>query len=244
MKPYFDDGQVTVYLADCLAVIEGFPEASVDLVITDPPYSSGARTDSERQVRPPMLRALKEADWFSHDTMTTWGFSWFLRAVLVALRPKLTPGAHLYLFCDWRQTPNVYAMLESAGYRVNHCLVWAKTHYGMGTWWRNQHEHIVFASLGLPAPMLDRGAGSVLHYPAVSAAARVHPTEKPAGLIGRLLGAVPGRVVFDPFMGSGPVLKAAKAAGRRAIGCDINPAHCQTAAERLAQLALPLEVVA
>ena len=137
-------------------------------------------------------------------------------------------------------TPTLYGMFESCGYRVNHCLVWDKGHYGMGTWWRNQHENILFASLDMPAPMLDRGMGTVLACPAVSPAARVHPTEKPLPLIARLMAAVPGQTVLDPFMGSGPVLRAAKALGRRAIGCDVNPLHCQTAVDRLAQQVLPL----
>lgn len=187
-----------------------------------------------------MLRSMEDEDWFSHDAMTTWGFSWFLRGVLVDLRPKLVEGAHLYIFCDWRQTPNLYGMLESCGYRVNHCLVWEKEHYGMGTWWRNQHENIVFASLGIPAPMLDRGMGSVIRYPAVSSQARVHPTEKPIGLIRRLMRAVPGNAILDPFAGAGPVLRAAKELGRHAIGVDVNPQHCQTALRRLAQQVLPL----
>jgi len=35
----------------------------------------------------------------------------------------------------------VGGMLEARGFRVNHCLVWDKAHFGMGTYWRNQHEN-------------------------------------------------------------------------------------------------------
>lgn len=88
---------------------------TVGLIITDPPYSSGARTDSEKQVRGAMLRSMEDADWFSHDAMTTWGFSWFIRSVFTDLRQKLAPHGHVYVFIDWRQTPNVYGMLEACG---------------------------------------------------------------------------------------------------------------------------------
>jgi site-specific DNA-methyltransferase (adenine-specific) len=240
VTPYFERDGVAVFNADCLQVIEAQDDRSLDLVITDPPYSSGARTDSERQVRGAMLRSMEDEDWFSHDQMTTWGFQWFLRSVFVALRPKLTEGAHVYLFCDWRMAPTVYGLMESCGYRVNHCLVWAKDHYGMGTYWRNQHEHIVFASLGMPADMLNRGMGSVLHGPAVSPQARVHPTEKPLWLVQKIMAAAPGHRVIDPFCGSGPVLRAAGNLGRRAIGCDVNPHHCAVAAQRLEQTVLAL----
>lgn len=155
------------------AIVRMADVGEVDAIITDPPYSSGARRDADKQVRGAMLRGMDDADWFSHDTMTAWGFSWFLRALFAEARPHLSAGAHLYVFCDWRQTPNVYAVLESCGYRVNHCLVWRKPHYGMGSCWRNQHENIVFASLGMPAPMLNRGVGSVLDAGNVAQADRL-----------------------------------------------------------------------
>jgi site-specific DNA-methyltransferase (adenine-specific) len=124
-------------------------------------------------------------------------------------------------------------MLEACGYRVNQCLVWDKAHFGMGTYWRNQHENIVFASAGMPSPMLDRGMGSVLTCPAVSPTARLHPTEKPIALLSRIIEAIPGETVLDPFMGSGPTAVAAMDCGRRFVGCEINPHHFDTARRRV-----------
>lgn len=224
-------GDATLYLGDAADIARSL--SGIDLILTDPPYSSGARTDSERQVRGSMLRGMEDADWFSHDAMTTWGFNWFIRSIFTELRQRLSEGAHVYLFIDWRQTPNVYGMLEACGYRVNHCLVWKKAHFGMGTYWRNQHENIVFASNGMPADMLDRGMGSVLECRGVSPDARVHPTEKPVDLLVSILDAVPGETVLDPFMGSGSTGVAAMRAGRKFIGCEINPHHFETACQRV-----------
>lgn len=238
MKPYFEKDGITIYHGDCREILPTLPK--VDLVLTDPPYGSGARRDAERQVRGAMLRSMEDADWFSHDSMTTWGMTWFLRGVLTALRATLSEGAHLYIFTDWRMTPTVYGMAEAHGYRVNHCLVWDKGHFGMGAYWRNQHENIVFASLGKPAEMRDHGAGSVLTFPTVSPAARVHPTEKPAPLMRYILEAAPDGTVLDPFCGSGPTLVAARDLGRKAIGIEIEERYCEIAAKRLAQNLLPL----
>jgi site-specific DNA-methyltransferase (adenine-specific) len=182
-----------------------------------------------------MLRSMEDEDWFSHDAMTTWGFNWFLSSILGPLRRVLAEGSHLYWFTDWRMTPTIYGMLEAHGYRVNHCLVWAKTHFGMGSYWRNQHENIVFASAGQPTQMLDRGMGSVITSRGVSPIAREHPTEKPLELITTLMRAVPGDVILDPFMGSGTTLRAAKDLGRKAIGIEIEERYCEIAVQRLAQ---------
>ena len=237
MTPYYQDDACTIYHGDCRDVL---PNVSADLVVTDPPYASGARRDAERQVRGAMLRSLEQADWFSHDAMTAWGFTWFLRSVLSALRPQLPEGTHVYVFSDWRQTPNVYGMIEAAGYRVSHCLVWAKPHFGMGTYWRNQHENIVFASHGQPAPMRARNAGSVLAFPNVRPESRLHPTEKPTRLLETIMNAAPGDRVLDPFMGSGSTLVAAKNLGRKAIGIELEERYCEIAAKRLSQEVLPL----
>ncbi len=233
MKPYYERGGVTIFHGDCRDILPQLE--SVDLVLTDPPYCSGARRDADRQVRGAMLRSLEDEDWFSNDAMTTWGFEWFLRSMLTQLRPRLLKGSHLYFFTDWRMQPVLYAMLESCGFRVNHSLVWDKGHFGMGAYWRNQHEHIVFASLGMPNEMLDHGRGSVLTCRAVSPDSRIHPTEKPIELIREIITAVPGDLILDPFMGSGTTLRAAKDLGRRAIGIEIEEKYCEIAVKRLAQ---------
>ena len=38
MKPYYQEETVTVYQGDCLEVMRDLPDASVDAVVTDPPY--------------------------------------------------------------------------------------------------------------------------------------------------------------------------------------------------------------
>ena len=168
--------------------------------------------------------------------MTAWGFSWFLRALLAEARGHLEEGAHVYVFSDWRQTPNVYAILASTGYRVNHCLVWRKAHYGMGSYWRNQHENIVFASLGTPADMEDRSLGSVLDASNVPTRLRRHPTEKPLALVKQLVRAIPARVILDPFMGSGTTGTtgaACQALDREFVGIELKPRHFEVARQRL-----------
>jgi site-specific DNA-methyltransferase (adenine-specific) len=38
VEPYWTDGQVTLHLGDCLAVLPSLPDASIDAVVCDPPY--------------------------------------------------------------------------------------------------------------------------------------------------------------------------------------------------------------
>jgi site-specific DNA-methyltransferase (adenine-specific) len=84
---------------------------------------------------------------------------------------------------------------------------------------------------------------SVIEAPSMHGRA-IHPTEKPVDVLDPLIRyAVPaGGMILDPFAGSGSTLAAARAAGRRAIGVEINPEYAHRAAVRLA--AQPVEQAA
>jgi DNA modification methylase len=125
------------------------------------------------------------------------------------------------------------AAIESAGWSLRACLVWDKEWFGMGNGFRQQAEFILHASKGVADNFLRHDLGTVFREK--RAAADVHPTQKPSGLVRDLLSAVPGDLILDPFMGSGTTLRAAKDLGRRAVGIDIEERYCEIAAKRLAQ---------
>jgi site-specific DNA-methyltransferase (adenine-specific) len=99
-----------------------------------------------------------------------------------------------------------------------------------------------------PISFDDRGGASRFFYTAKASRSdrgegNTHPTVKPSDLMKWLctLVAPPnGGTILDPFMGSGTTLYAAKEMGMRAIGIDLDEAHCEIAAKRCAQGVLAL----
>jgi site-specific DNA-methyltransferase (adenine-specific) len=70
---------------------------------------------------------------------------------------------------------------------------------------------------------------------------RWHPTQKPESVMRWAIRQTPETVrsVFDPFMGSGTSLVAAKRLGIPSVGIDVSEAYCEIAAQRLQQEVLP-----
>ena len=64
-----------------------------------------------------------------------------------------------------------------------------------------------------------------------------HPTQKPEGIIERMILASSndGDVVLDPFSGSGTTLRVCQQLGRNAIGFELNPDYVTLTKERLSE---------
>ncbi len=84
----------------------------------------------------------------------------------------------------------------------------------------------------------QRFAPRIFRYRAVG---KQHPTQKPEQLMHWCIRhAGDPQFIFDPFMGSGTTLVAAKRLGRKAIGIELEEKYCEIAAKRLQQGALDL----
>jgi DNA modification methylase len=243
VKPYYEHAGITIYHGDALAVLSAVDQMQgspfVDAVLMDPPYASGARTEAAKSSSGSMLRGQRwAAKPIENDQMTTAGFVWLMREVLLLCRERLCEGASVLSFIDWRQWPNLVGAAESVNLRVQAMLIWDKQSMGLGNGFRVRHELIMHAANGVPN-VFDRSTPNVIQCARDDNAD--HPSPKPVPLVERLLDVVvpPSGIVLDPFMGAGATLVAAKNLGRRAIGIEIEERYCEIAARRLAQGVLP-----
>ena len=241
LQPYYEADGVTIYHGDCLEVAAELETGSVDVVFTDPPYSSGARNSVQIRSRGSMRRAEGKYGrdrWIGSDNLTSHGFQMLMRLLAVECLRLTVKDGHYFSFIDWRQYPVLAGVVESAGWAIRSLLVWDKGSFGMGNGFRQQAEFCLHASHGIGDNFVRHDIGTVIKLP--RPAADVHPTQKPEAFVAIALSAVPGDRVFDPFVGSGTTLVAARVAGRRAIGIDNREENCEIAAERLAQTVLTL----
>lgn len=98
---------------------------------------------------------------------------------------------------------------------------------------RNEYENLRRPfSLKRTGPVSD-----VWNFDTVAPYAGKHPCEKPQALLRHMIdvSSRPGDLILDPFAGSGSTLIAARDAGRRATGIEMDLGYCRRIAERLSQ---------
>lgn len=224
---------------------EGF---AADLLVTDPPYSSGGMYRADRVQR--TGHKYSSADGcgrpdFAGDnrdqrSYLLWSDLWLREALRV-----VRSGAACVIFTDWRQAPTMIDAVQVAGWVYRGLAVWDKTESARPQkgWFRSQAEFMVLGTAG-PQSIdysreTDRATVGVFRYPAPRE--RLHQTEKPRGLLESILMTRGDwQTVLDPFAGGGSTLLASRELGRRAIGIEIDPGYCDVIAGRLAQSLLPI----
>lgn len=222
-EPYYQDDSCTIYCGDCREIIAdigmsalGFPR----LLLTDPPYGIDWNTSYSR-----FTNLMTSAPRVDHAKIENDTDSQAMQFALQIDLQKIVWGAHLspwlisktgsWLVWD-KRFDNGVAMLADA-----ELAYWSK---GAGVY---IHKHTWQGMIG------DKSG---------TPRKRLHPNEKPVGLLRWCLQLVPdAQTILDPFMGSGTTLVAAKLEGRRAVGIEISEKYCEIAANRLRQRVLNFE---
>lgn len=239
-----DFPQNGIYTGDALCCLRDIPDRSVDAFVMDPPYCSGAISESKRtRAKGQGLRSksIERFGWFIGDNMGTAGLTYLLRSIAIEARRICKPTSSLFTFCDWRMIPALEPAIESTGLRWQGLIVWDKGHMGLGAGFRCQHEIIMHFTFGAPS-YYDRGTANVLYSQRVPSNERLHQTQKPIDLLNQLIHvAVPaGGIVCDPFCGSGSTCVSAKILGRRYLAFEIDPDIAELARNRVRNTQPPL----
>ncbi|MBK4733790.1 DNA-methyltransferase [Noviherbaspirillum pedocola] len=249
-----DDWRNRVFCEDALSGLARLPEASIDLIIADPPYGLGKDygNDSDK------LEARAYLEWTER---------WIDAAL-----PKLKASGSLYIFLTWRYSPEVFVMLKQRMTMLNE-IIWdrrvpsmggstrrySSVHDTVGFFAKGRDYHFDLDAVRIPydeqtkkarsrsifvgAKWLELGYNpkdvwSVSRLHREHREREDHPTQKPLEIIERMVKAScpPGGVVLDPFMGSGTTAVAARRCGRDFTGFELNLEYCKLIDSRLAAL--------
>lgn len=236
MEPYYQDESCTIYHGDALSVLPSLPTSSVDALLTDPPYSSGGLYRIDR-AGSASNKYDTSGPGFSGDgrdqrSWTAWVGAWSW----LALRITKSSG-HAFIFSDWRQLPAATDALQLGGWIWRGIVVWDKKWVARpirGRFHRTS-EFVVWGTNGALTEVTDDCPNGIVS--GVPERNKLHMAQKPVFVMRHLLRVVPQSpaMILDPFMGAGSTLVAAREAGHKAIGIEMEESYCEIAAKRLSQ---------
>lgn len=211
---------VELWLGDALEVMTLV--RGVDLICTDPPYNFS--TSSAGVKMNFWGDAVNSAYWFSAV------YRGYLETI-GAGRPAV-----IWQFLNWKTFIPLQKAVWDAGLKFDSMLIWDKEWIGPGgeIGLRPSYEMIAFSSVA-GAAIPNRGLPDIWRCKWASARPSGHPAEKPEQLMKQLILASPGKVVCDPFMGSGTTGCAAVRNGRHFIGVEIDERYFDIACRRISE---------
>jgi site-specific DNA-methyltransferase (adenine-specific) len=124
MTPYFKDRSLTLFAGDCREVMPQLPEASVDAIVTDPPYDLvGASRNGSRRINNPDTPAGRHGRGFMGHEWDGTGVAFEVATWEAALR-LARPGAWMLVFGGRRTHHRVTCAIEDGGWEVFEEIIW------------------------------------------------------------------------------------------------------------------------
>jgi len=225
---------------DAVELLRNLPDCSVDLIVADPPYNLGKDYGNNHD-----LKGFDEYIEFSKN--------WLTEASRV-----LKPTGTIYVFMGVRFISYLYDILDrDLNLFFNTWIVWHYTQgLGKTKGFSPRHDDIlmftkskkfIFNLDNVRVPqkyyrarnnMRGANPGDVWNFSHVhycNPNRQNHPTQKPEGLIERMVKASSneGSFVLDPFSGSGTTLRVCQQLKRNAIGFELNPEYVNMTKIRL-----------
>ena len=205
-----------------------------DMIFADPPYflsSGGISVQSGKVV------CVDKGDWdksLSQKDINAFNMKW-----LSLCREKLKDNGTIWISGTYHNIFSVANCLTQLGYKILNVVTWAKTNPPPNIscrYFTYSTEFIIWARKKEKVPHYynyelmkhingDTQMTDVWRLPAIAPwekACTKHPTQKPLGLLSRIILAStqPGAWILDPFAGSSTTGIAANLLGRRFLGIE------------------------
>jgi len=262
-SPYHDKDNITLYCGDNCEVMLELPPASVDLVVTSPPYDDlrtygghswdfyGVAWNLKRLLKPGgvIVWVVNDATVDGSETGTSADQAKHFRKIglkqhdtMIYRKDGPPPMNHRRYEQEWE-----YCFIFTDGSpRVFNPIITDCTNAGKssGGTRRNNSSDALCSTHGNGQPVKEQKIiGNIWAYgvglgkTTSDKTAFKHPAVFPEDLARDHIQSWSneGDTVLDPFSGSGTTIKMARELGRKGIGIEVNPEYCEIAKTRLEQ---------
>jgi DNA modification methylase len=191
-------------------------------MIADPPY--GISYDATWRHKRGVSRSGRRGKVLNDD-VADWSKAW-----------ELFPGPVAYVWHAALRAATGADSLERTGFAIRAQIIWAKPSIVIGRGdYHWQHEPCWYAVRTKGYRTGDRKQTTLWEISNRDQDAKTpHSTQKPVECMRRPMqnNSDPGQVVYDPFLGSGTTLIAAKTIGRVCLGMEFEPRYVNVAVRR------------
>lgn len=215
------------------------PDASVDLVVTSPPYNLKNSTgNGMKDGRGGKWSNAALINGYSHynDNMPHNEYVQWQRACLAEMVRIIPDDGAIFYNHKWRVQGGLLQDRQDIvdGFPVRQIIIWRRKggiNFNPGYFLPTYEVIYMIAKPKFKLAKKANAHGDIWEFGQESK--NVHPAPFPLALIERIISSTAAETVLDPFMGSGTTALAARNLDRNFIGIDISPEYCQMAERRL-----------
>ena len=203
-------------------------------VITDPPYGVAYVENKKGFLK---LSTDEDKTITNDHIQTEEEYEEFTRTYLGSVIPHLEEYNAVYIFNADPMFPSLRAGMKSAGFYYSQMIVWLKNQPVVSRKdYLSMYELIAYGWFG-KHKMERSKAKNVIYHPRPTRS-KLHPTQKPIGLLRKLIpnSTKVGDIIYDPFLGSGSTAVACEHLGRKCIGIELDEKYVETTLTRLEKL--------
>lgn len=222
-------------------IMKLMPDASVDIVVTSPPYnlknSTGNGMKDGRGGKWANAALQKgyshHNDCMPHDEYVKWQ-----RDCLTEMMRLIPENGAIFYNHKWRVQGGLLQNREDivSGFPVRQIIIWRRKggfNFNAGYFLPTYEVIYLIAKPKFILAPKANGYGDVWEF--TQEMNNKHPAAFPVDLIDRIIRSTQAKTVLDPFMGSGTTAISALNLQRNYIGIDISPEYCAMAEERIKQ---------
>jgi len=226
---FFETDNGILYCGDCLKVMREFPNKSVDLLLTDPPYNISQKNNFSTMKRYHKYQGIDFGEWDKGFDITGW---------IPYAFPLLRQSANIVIFTSWLSLGKVAEEITRLGGQPKRPIVLYKQNpvpANRDRLFVNAFEFAIWAVVGKGWVFNRQRKYEVPMFPVTIGRGVSHPTQKPLAAIEWLVTVLSESksLVLDPFLGSGTTAIACEKLGRRWVGIEIEEKYCEIAKKRL-----------